>query len=346
MPAAVPARSTIESAVDAWVTWSAGQNRSPGRTTIHGGANVAILSATAASSATIHGQDSVWTTSQTSVYDASDGRKKTNVPATAAMPTTISARRFQFTRRCSLKALVAVDARVRGDAVLQVVDCGQDCDRKREPGRDRPGDEGDPQSATRQPAPRRGQAREPGQDVDRHGADPDDEARLVQLHDLPARLVEREQREAGPEEEHGRHDDDRRDEHAQDDVRRTAPQVLVGAEVVTGHSPARGHQLQRDERDQQDADEGVHGEVPAHVEQGRALDRQQHEQRRGDGGGQPLVRRGPRIAGHRNGAGGPSAAPGQGWVRRVFGGGGPGPWLGGIRPRGRAAVEQLLWLFG
>src|SRR3954471_4190586 len=106
MPAAVPAGSTIESAVDAWVPWSAGQKRSPGRTTIHGGANVAMLSATAASSATIHGQDSVWTTSQASVYDASDGSEETNVADNAAIPTTTSARRFQFPRRCSLKALV------------------------------------------------------------------------------------------------------------------------------------------------------------------------------------------------------------------------------------------------
>src|SRR5690242_10936428 len=111
MPAAVPAGSTIESAVDACVTSSAGQKRRPGRQTIHGGANVAMFTAVTASRATIHTHDSVWTTSQTSAYDASDGRKKTNVPAIAAIATRMRATRFQLTRRCSLKSVV-VEARV------------------------------------------------------------------------------------------------------------------------------------------------------------------------------------------------------------------------------------------
>ena len=66
IPTAAPPGATIESAVEAWVIISAGQKRSPGSATIHGGAKVQMLSAVAATSATIHGHEMSLTTSQTS----------------------------------------------------------------------------------------------------------------------------------------------------------------------------------------------------------------------------------------------------------------------------------------
>ena len=66
MPTAAPPGATIESAVEACVIISAGQKRSPGSATIHGGANVQMLRAVAATSATIHGHEISLTTPQTS----------------------------------------------------------------------------------------------------------------------------------------------------------------------------------------------------------------------------------------------------------------------------------------
>src|SRR3954447_12186515 len=169
MPAAVPAGRTIESAVDAWATSSAGQKRRPGRQTIQGGANVAMFTAVTPSSATIHGHDSVWTTSQTSAYDASDGRKKTNVPAITATATRIRATRFQFTRRCSLKSVV-VEVHVPRHAVLQRVDGGERGDREAETGHDRRCHQADPEPAARQPPPGRREMCEAGEDVNGQGA--------------------------------------------------------------------------------------------------------------------------------------------------------------------------------
>ena len=53
-------QETIDSAVDAWVTWSARTKESPGSATCHGGANVRMLIAATTSSATAHGHGTSW----------------------------------------------------------------------------------------------------------------------------------------------------------------------------------------------------------------------------------------------------------------------------------------------
>jgi hypothetical protein len=65
-PAAIPPGMTIERAVEAWVTVNACRKVSPGRATIHGGANVTRLTAVAPSRARIRGHERRRTTSQTS----------------------------------------------------------------------------------------------------------------------------------------------------------------------------------------------------------------------------------------------------------------------------------------
>jgi hypothetical protein len=65
-PAANPAGTTIDSAVDACVTVNAWRKLSPGSATCHGGANVIRLIAVATRSATIHSHESSVTTPQTS----------------------------------------------------------------------------------------------------------------------------------------------------------------------------------------------------------------------------------------------------------------------------------------
>ena len=66
MPTAAPAGATIDSAVDACVIAIASRKPRPGSAAIHGGGNVARLSATAAASTSQSCQLSVRTTSRTS----------------------------------------------------------------------------------------------------------------------------------------------------------------------------------------------------------------------------------------------------------------------------------------
>jgi hypothetical protein len=72
-------------------------------------------------------------------------------------------------------------------------------------------------------------------------------------------------------------------------MRRSAPHVLLGAEVVADHPPAGAGELERDHRHEQDADERVHGHQRRQVQERRALDREEDEQQRRDDGGELLV---------------------------------------------------------
>jgi hypothetical protein len=106
-------------------------------------------------------------------------------------------------------------------------------------------------------------------------SNPDQEARLVQADQRAFSLVDRQQPDTGTEEDDRRGDENRGDDHPQHDVRGTAQDVLRAAAVVPQHPPARARDLHREDRNQEDADERVHRQPTADVEQGRALDREQ-----------------------------------------------------------------------
>ena len=72
-------------------------------------------------------------------------------------------------------------------------------------------------------------------------------------------------------------------------MRRAAADVLLAVAVVAKHSPAGAGQLQRDDRDEEHADERVHGHERAESQERCALHDQEHQQQRRDGGGQLLV---------------------------------------------------------
>jgi hypothetical protein len=169
--------------------------------------------------------------------------------------------------------------------------CGrQRRDRDHRAGNDRRSDECAPERETRSTGTQHArQLEQVREHVDRRRGEPDDEARLVQADERPLRLVEREQRNAGPEQEQGRDDDHRSDEHTQRDVRRTATHVLLPTPVVAQHAPARARELQADRRKQQHSDERVHGQEPAEVQERGALDGQEDDQHPRGRGRQLLV---------------------------------------------------------
>ena len=112
--------------------------------------------------------------------------------------------------------------------------------------------------------------------VDEHvqaeGADPDEEARLVQADERAVSLVEREQRYAGAENEQRRQHEHRRNQHPERNVRRAAQDVFLAALVVAQHAPAGAGELQGDDRDQQHPDEGMDCQERPDLEDRRSLD--------------------------------------------------------------------------
>ena len=125
--------------------------------------------------------------------------------------------------------------------------------------------------------------------MDRHGAEPQDEAGLVHEVDrLAQRVGHEEQGDPGCEHEEGEHHHERSEE-AQEDGGRAAPAVGAVPPVVLHHPPSGGADLEQHEGHQHHADDHVGGREGPELQDGQPLGGQQHQQDRSGGAGQPGV---------------------------------------------------------
>ena len=114
-------------------------------------------------------------------------------------------------------------------------------------------------------------------------------------HDpVPAVRPEHEQPDAGREQAHRCHDEQRR-ERPHQDVRRPAIDVRCVPGVIAEHPVAGGRELQHDRRDQQHPDEDVHRQEGSQEEDRDALDQEQNDQDNCSRRGQPLVPHGSQL---------------------------------------------------
>jgi hypothetical protein len=109
--------------------------------------------------------------------------------------------------------------------------------------------------------------------------EPDDRRGTVQpTGDLEGVSVEDPHGDSAPEQDHGRNDEQRR-EQAHRRLRRALRDIRAAACVVARETPPGAAQLQRDRRDQGETDEHVHRHEGVHAEQdGHDLDGDGSEQ--------------------------------------------------------------------
>lgn len=88
-------------------------------------------------------------------------------------------------------------------------------------------------------------------------------------------------------------------ERSQEGARRSLQPVGLVARVVAKEAPARARELGRDERQEQQAEEDVHGQEVVKGERGGRLDHEQPDQREPERRRQPLVAGGPSSQSHR-----------------------------------------------
>jgi hypothetical protein len=186
--------------------------------------------------------------------------------------------------------LAAVDANARRHAVLQVIGYWKAERSERESGSDRGQDEPQPERCPSETGRERPlESGETGEDVHRHRTEPDDEARLVQSDDGPARLVEYDQEDSGDEQSDRRDDCYRCDEYAHNGMRGAAAHVLLAAEVVAKHPPGDAAELEPDDRNEEHADKHVHGHKGVDAEKSRTLNGEEDQKQGAHDRGQLLV---------------------------------------------------------
>jgi hypothetical protein len=108
--------------------------------------------------------------------------------------------------------------------------------------------------------------------MQRHRAEPDNEARLVEPDECSFGLIEHEQRDASSKQDDRRDHGHGRDEHTYSHVRRPAAHILLAPQVVAQSAPARARKLQGDDGDEKHSDECVHRQKRLQIEQRRTLD--------------------------------------------------------------------------
>ncbi len=181
-----------------------------------------------------------------------------------------------------------------------------------------------------------GQARQVGEHVDGHRAEPQDERGLVQQHPRALARAGNGEHHPGAEDASGQQHDDRPEQAQQQRGRSLAPVRLAPAVVAdepVDHRPG----LEGDRAEQQHAEEEVQGEQPADPQDREALDGQQDQQHRPGHRGQPLVPFGPaELPGTLSRLGLPQPPGRLGWPRWPLAG------APGIRPI--PPVPVLVWI--
>ncbi len=133
-----------------------------------------------------------------------------------------------------------------------------------------------------------GQPPDVGEDMDRHHPEPEHEERLVQEEPRPGGRPGEGQ--SHPRAEHAdRRDQDERPQQAQQGRGRPLAPVLRGARVVAHEAVGHRADLERHRADQQHAEEEVHGDQLVDGQDGETLGREQQQQQRAGGRGEPLV---------------------------------------------------------